>query len=102
MKFPDPPKKTSVGELLAIILSSFVFIFVKAFVVSQLWEWYIVSHFETKSLPVVIAFGIGILVNFMITPSYTKDERPLSERISYAISLPIFALILGWVGTLFM
>jgi hypothetical protein len=107
MKFPDPPKPTtppssSIGLLIAAVMLMPLLIVIKAFVISQLWEWYIVSHFGVSTLPMITAFGITLLANFIIHVGYSKDERRMEEKLAHSLSIPVIALLMGWIGTFFM
>jgi hypothetical protein len=109
MKFPRSKKAEIIGAIgaFAVLLTSFAFIFIfqamlGAFVISTLWGWYVVPFLSTPHMSLPIAFGISLLVSYMMPVSHCKDEKELSEHIAYAIAVPLSTLLLGYVGTLFM
>ena len=112
MKFPDKPERNNtdvwygvgiaVGALLLLPAWIFGIAVIKAFVISQLWHWYVVSFFHQPDLPLAISFGIGLLVSYLVPwKDYNKD-KPVGEQVLSAIMFPAFTLLFGWIGTFFI
>jgi hypothetical protein len=112
MKFPDKPERNNtdvyygVGIAIAamLLLPAWIFIavLVKAWVVSMLWHWYIVSFFHQPELPLTIAFGISLIISYLIPSRDLDNDKSLSEQILYAAMFPAATLIFGWLGTFFI
>lgn len=109
MKFPRSKKAEIIGAIGAftVVLASFASIVIfqamlGAFVISTLWGWYVVPFLATPSMTLPVAFGISLLVSYMIPANHCKEDKELSEHIAYAIAMPASALLLGYVGTFFM
>lgn len=90
-----------------MVISPFVMIvviLVRAFVLSSLWNWYAVSFFDAKIMPVSIAFGLNLIVGYFILPITVmmKDERTINQKILGAILYPLVFLLFGWVGSKFI
>lgn len=80
----------------------FVLAVVRAFVISQLWTWYIVPFFGAAALPLAVAFGISLLIGYLTPTVHAKDERPLKDKLFYIVGYPLFVLLFGWIGTFFL
>lgn len=113
MKFPDPPPKKDFSGLAISILAIsgvlslatmliFLAAVVRSFIITKLWGWYLVPHFGVDQLPIVIAFGISLLVGYLSPIIHCEDKRKTSEKIAAAVVIPLFVLLAGWVGTLFI
>lgn len=108
MKFPDNDK--DVAKTIFIVLAGvaafcgivFVQAVVTAYVFSTLWAWYMVPFFGMKELPLAFAFGISLIVSYFQPLHRGEDKRSLSEKFATAIAHPLVALLLGWLGTLFI
>lgn len=111
MKFPDPPPPearptdwlAAIG-LVALVVAPLIFVaaLVKAFVISMLWQWYVVPHFHLEPLPMAIAFGVGLLVSYLGPRIHCEDKRTTKEKIVTAVSVPVLVLLIGWIGTFFI
>ena len=74
-------------------------------VLSILWEWFVVSTFEISPLTIPEAIGLAALVSFLTCsyqsgePGQTNEERirRIIESICYSIARPLVVLILGWI-----
>lgn len=74
-----------------------------AYVGVHLWAWFVVPVFGLPMLTLPQAFGLSLLCHYWTWQHFsqhTKDERPLSERVSELAGLvimPWFVLLMGWI-----
>jgi|APCry1669189733_1035249.scaffolds.fasta_scaffold35130_2 hypothetical protein len=103
-KYDDEVIKGAAFILLILSMPLLVFVgaIVQAYVISMLWGWYIVPFFGAKHLPLVFAFGICLLFQYLCPVNHPTDERKLSEKLSYAMARPLLALLFGYIGTFFI
>jgi len=103
-KYDDEVVKGAAFILLLVALPFIAFVgcIVQAYVISTLWEWYIVPFFGAKHLPLVFAFGICLLFQYLCPVNHPTDDRKLSEKLGYTMARPLLALLFGWIGTLFI
>lgn len=97
--------------ILAVITTG-VGALVNGFVLVRLWTWFAVPSLGVRQISFVPAIGIGLLVSFLThqnTPPYPGDAEKsmeLSDAIGSAIVNvvvdPLYALVIGWVVSLFM
>lgn len=112
MKFPDPPERKkedvwygvgiTLGALFFLPVMFFVMALVKAYVLSTLWHWYIVKFFNQPELPLAISFGIGLIITYLIPGKEYNKNASNGEKLLFMIFLPLFTLLLGWLGTFFI
>lgn len=81
----------------------------KGFVLSVLWGWFIVPFFGLPELSITYAIGISLIfgmVSGSYKPTKTKTEKEaledLGKTVTYSFLMPAFALLVGWIVTLFM
>lgn len=78
------------------------------YVLSVLWRWFVVPPFGAPALSVGYAIGIASVVGYLTQPykSSKADEKTwsalLAEGVAVAALKPAFALLFGWVVTLFL
>jgi hypothetical protein len=103
-KYDDEVIKGAAFILLILSMPLLVFVgaIVQAYVISMLWGWYIVPFFGAKHLPLVFAFGICLLFQYLCPVNHPTDERKLSEKLSYAMARPLLVLLFGYIGTFFI
>lgn len=114
MKFPDDPtpkEKTTVADLLLlgliilfiVIPIAVVVLLIKAVVITLLWDWYIVAHFNVTELPIAVAFGISLLMSYLThSPYHGEDKRSIGQKIGTGVAQPAVFLLVGWIGTFFI
>lgn len=75
----------------------------KAYVVTCIWAWYVVPFFDAPSLPLVMAFGLSLLMSlftYQIPDASSSDSDPLASVIGKILHFAIsytFILFMGWV-----
>jgi hypothetical protein len=94
----------ALATIVLIVMLVPVMIF-HGWVLTKLWAWFIVPQFGLAPLPLTIAIGLSILVNY-IKPGpldYAKDPASSSQsRLISHLLHPVFALLFGWIVTWFM
>ncbi len=73
-----------------------------AFVLMNLWAWFIVPTFTTITLTFPLALGLALILSFC-TSGYSKDriEDPYSA-VGYGILVNLFCLIAGFLVKTFL
>jgi len=93
------------GKFIAVLLAMIIAPIIQGFVFVKLWLWFVVSTFGLHPLRIVQAIGIMFLINY-ITFKRDKETSDFWEQFAInIISLILvssFALLSGWVVTLFM
>jgi len=87
------------------IIYSIGLIFLKAFVLLQLWEWYITPFFPNfPQLTFFISVGVVIMANvLMYLPVWNHKDYKAEFKYNITIGAkPIVLLALGWIVHLFM
>ena len=74
----------------------------KAYVVTRLWDWYIVTGFGVPPLRMVIAYGLSVMAALMLTSAHGKDEREAWLKITMPFIGPAISLFAGWIGTFWL
>jgi len=89
----------------ALILMFFSAIY-SGYVLTVLWDWFVVPTFKLPSLTIPTAIGVALIVSYLARGEETADkDRPYKEvfleATARAISKPTFALLIGWIVLLF-
>lgn len=77
------------------------------FVLSRLWDWFVVVAFSAPHLGKAHAIGLATVVK-LITYQSTADKEPdntvegILECVLKAVLIPAFALSSGWIVKQFM
>lgn len=90
----------TLGDLCLLIAVLFGTLILKAWIISQLWLWYIVPAFGLPALRTIYAFGLALILNF--TLPYRSDRVVTRDYIVSGIGFCVFTLLVGWVGTWFI
>ena len=89
-----------------VVLPILIFLLavVNSFVLSLLWGWYIVPFFGAKPLPLAIAFGMSIIIEYLTSNLYSNidNNKSFKDKIIFKLSFIISTILLGWVGTFFI
>ena len=77
------------------------------YVLTILWDWFVVPFFGIDSLSIPSAIGIAMIVRYLTHQREAHDDKEkvmdkLGEAFIYAIIMPLFVLFAGWVVALFM
>lgn len=85
-----------------LLLFSVATLLYQAFVLTALWGWFVVHHFEMAELPLSVAVGI-LLIYALITIKFQEKEVDMEEyvaRIIYSLSAYTIILFTGCIVTL--
>lgn len=74
----------------------------KGYVLSILWDWFIVPVFHVSSIGIPLAIGITIVFNLLTNHNYRTEEGKEWEVIFKAFLGPLFLLGIGWVVKQFL
>jgi hypothetical protein len=77
-------------------------ILLNAWVITKIWDWYIVRAFGIAPITMITAFGLSILINMLHLQQYNEDKRDPYAQAGGLIAAPLGALLMGWIGTFFM
>ena len=101
------------GTIIGILLTIFILIPIltvysvvaQGFVISWLWEWYIVP-LGMSSLTLIHAYGISLIL-YVTTHQHTvyknANNELSGEKITTGLIAPWWALLIGWIlHTMFM
>jgi len=95
------------GKFMTVLLAMIISPIINGFVFSKLWLWFIVPIFQIQPLRVVEAIGIILLVNFIIAKidrEEVKEKfwRQFTANMIFIVLAAGFALLSGWIVTLFL
>lgn len=95
------------GKFMTVVLAMIISPIVSGFVVLKLWAWFIVPTFEVQPLRLVEAIGLMFLVNYLKAKrdkETDKDEfwKKFVTNFVFVIIYAGFALLAGWIVSLFM
>jgi hypothetical protein len=95
------------GKFMTVVLAMIISPIINGFVFSKLWFWFIVPTFQMQPLRVVEAIGIIFLINFIrVKRNKESDKDKLWETFAsnmvFTVLMAGFALLSGWVVTLFL
>ncbi len=79
----------------------------RGYAFSVLWGWFVMPYFGVAALSIPVAIGLTMVVSFLTYQfTHTEDNRSSREKIIEGITIgllrPAFALLFGWVVTLFL
>ena len=95
------------GKIMTVILAMIISLIVSGFVVLKLWAWFIVPIFEAQPLRLVEAIGLMFFINYL-KAKYDKEAdkdkfwEQFATNFASVIIYAGFALLAGWVVSLFM
>jgi hypothetical protein len=72
------------------------------YVITVLWDWFIVTTFAMKALTIPQALGLSLIISYLTLHQIQKDERDWSEKLGIAIAKPLVYLLIGWIVHLFI
>lgn len=78
------------------------------FVLSIMWDWFVVPTFDVGSLSIPVAIGLAMIVNYLTYHGTTRESKAndetevLVEFLVLSIGKPALYLLMGWIVTLFM
>ena len=95
------------GKFMTVVLAMIISPIVSGFVVLKLWAWFIVPTFETQPLRLVESIGLMFLVNYLRAKRDKEADKDkfweqFATNFAFVIIYAGFALLSGWVVSLFM
>lgn len=101
---PDISAAFWLGMGMPMLLAAWLIpaILLRAWVITMLWEWYIVPGFGAQPLRMSIAFGLSALVAMMTPSFHGKDDRTMAVKLSMPFFGPLMSLLIGWIGSFFV
>ena len=95
------------GKFMTIVLAMIISPIINGFVFSKLWFWFIVPTFQMQPLRVVEAIGIIFLINFIRVKRDKEADKDkfwetFTSNVVFTVFVAGFALLSGWVVTLFL
>lgn len=95
------------GKIMTFILAMIISPVVSGFVVLKLWAWFIVPTFEAQPLRLVEAIGLMFLINYLKAKRDKEADKDkfweqFATNFAFGIIYAGFALLAGWVVSLFM
>ena len=86
-----------------VLLAAYVVVasIVRGWVLTYLWQWFILPVFDVRDITIVEAIGLSMVVTFLtVQQQQTKDERDGTEKASdlvAAIIYPFLVLVIAWI-----
>ena len=95
------------GKLMTVVLAMIISPIINGFVFMKLWIWFIVPIFKAQPLRLIEAIGVLCLISFIGTKmdnEANKDEfwKDFTKKIVFVVLLAGFALLYGWIVSLFL
>lgn len=100
--FARQQQRKTIGEALAplglYLLLMVPFVLWNGFVLTELWAWF-AAPLGAPTLTLGPAIGLNLLITFLIvqTPEQEPDKGYMTRAISFAITEPAIALLVGWI-----
>lgn len=89
---------TIFASLIAAVLFVVIVVmtaFVQGFVISQLWQWYVVPMMNVPPMSILGAWGISLMAPCIFESSRFQPKTNL-------LAVCVVALVFGWLGTWFL
>lgn len=98
--------KTQLARLVVSVALFIVLIPWKGWVISTLWEWFVVPVFEAPTLGVVPAVGLSIALDAILGSRGVREAKDgwegMAESFLAGILFPAVYLLCGWIVRLFL
>jgi phosphate/sulfate permease len=77
-----------------------------AFVGNVLWGWFVTPVFGIAAPGVALFFGLAMIIRYLTFryeyKAEEKTETHMLSEILFSLIFPAFALLMGWIATLFI
>ncbi len=93
------------GGLILTAILFFYSVWAGGFIGMKLWSWYVVPVFGFKTLSIIQAWGVSLLIGLWAkSPNFKIDnsERTSTDKIGEGIAqliYPWIVFLFGWLGT---
>lgn len=91
----------SLGYLFSAILATIF----SGYTLTILWDWFIIDKFNLPALDITEALGVLLVTKYLTLQLNfaNADVEDYDFKLAYSMWLiPLFALLMGWIYTLFM
>ena len=94
---------TIIGFVVLVAVMAVYGCFVQGFVISHLWDWFIVPTFGLKPLLIREALGLGLVTSYLTYQIQSKPKSPKGEiwdttpDVLTTLLHPWMALLIGWI-----
>jgi len=85
----------------AIVLATImvlVAVLLRTYVISYIWSWYIVPFFHVQQIPLITAFGMSLLVSYLVPVARSEGNPTYSDMIIDSLG----TFLAAYIGTFFM
>ena len=72
-------------------------IILEGFVIYILWGWFAVPIFELRSLTIVQAIALSLMVGLLTNQYYATPDGKTWERFGFMFFHPLAVLAVGWI-----
>jgi hypothetical protein len=86
----------------AVIIWAVPLILLRTWILAILWGWYVVPAFGLAPLRMPYAFGLSVLINYLVHTSGAKEKKTTAETLLFPFFNALLALLAGWIGTFFI
>ncbi len=84
--------------ILAVLALAAVGTLWEAYVVVNLWSWFVVPTFHLPAINYPVAIGIACLVGLLTRQYSPTQEDKAAERMIQSLSAPGVLLLVGWIA----
>ena len=92
----DKTNISTTGCIAAILVLP-ISILLRGWVLTKLWEWFVVPGFGLEPISIPIAYGLALVVTLLNPTLSEHDSRDIWEAVIFSILMPLFFLAIGWV-----
>lgn len=98
---------TIIGLLASLVGWVVLGAILRGWVLSIMWNWFVVSTFGLPALSIAAAIGVSLVVGLMTYQYiYTEDDRSDSSKIAAGLGVniggPLVVLLMGWIVKQFL
>lgn len=90
-----------IGSLLVMAALFCGGVVLEGWVITRLWEWFVVPQFGVAQISIAYAIGLSLVLSLLAyTPSVTRapgEEASFSAGFGVTFVRPLLALLVGWV-----
>ena len=76
-------------------------VFLRAWVIVKVWDWYFIPAFGVTPLRMVYAFGISVMAALLV-PSRSSDKVKGASLFVVTFVSPLVSLFMAWIGAFFL
>jgi hypothetical protein len=96
-------RKVLAGLVVAIFATAFVvfFVMLDGLALKLLWNWFAVPQFGVAPFSLAMAIGIACLIGVLRGKRRNESEKTEKQRnqeVIFAVSIPIAAIVIGWIA----